>query len=302
MTDPFAGLRTPLRALPVGGDVRAIASGRRALHRRRAAYGVVCGAGALAVVMVVALVSTEARQDSLDLLPPAATPTSQASETPSPSPVPGLPSGAPTALSLPRLPGSSPEPSPAESESAAPSAAPAGPYVGPEPTTADGGAVMTRTASSDPAFCSAGAQQQVSVYSDGWCSAVSGPGQVVAGQRVSYSYKLCRNVAKGAGRLTFATAKEVDFTAQQHVSAGTEIVWQAGAAAELPPSPHTVDVEAGNCLTWTTTWSGQNNAGYALPEDGEYEIDAYGYADEWVGEDADFPPPVAFTPVSVSWN
>jgi hypothetical protein len=315
MTDPLEGLRPPSRTLPVGGDVRAIASGRKAIHRRRATYGAVCGAGALAVGAVIAYDSGQPRDDSIGFLDPDETPSSvpsiasttplalpsQASALPTPS---GLASIAPSGVNVPPHVGGSTEPSPDATESVSPSPAPTGAYVGPEPTTADGAAVMTRTASSDPTFCSAGAQQQVSVYSDGWCSALTGPSQVVAGRRVSYSYKLCRNVANGAGTLTFDTAKEVDFAVQHWVADydHTEPVWQAGTTAELPPSPHTVNVDAGDCLTWTTTWSGQNNDGFAVPEGGGYEIDASGYANRWVGDDADFPPPVAFTAVSVSWE
>jgi hypothetical protein len=174
--------------------------------------------------------------------------------------------------------------------------------VGDEPVAEDGGAVVTRTTSTDRTFCAAGAQQQVSVYADGWCSRVTGPLDVFAGHRVSYAYKLCRSVGSAAGTLHFDTRKEADFTVQRETDSGTVPVWHAGTTAALPAQAHTLTVAAGDCVTWSTTWSGQGDDGYALAETEAYEVDAIPWATEWVGPDPGSGPPVSFVQVQVHWQ
>jgi hypothetical protein len=305
MTDPFDALRPPRRPLPAGGDERAVARGRRVIHRRRVAYGGVMSAGLVAVGAVATLGRDDSAHDSIRYLDPdeSPTPTPEPTGSATPSPGPVLPTILPTAIGLPPLPGGSSEPQPTTSAEPDPTPAPRGPYVGPEPVDADGAAIVTRTTSTDRTFCATGAQQQVSPYNQGWCSAVSGSSLVHAGHSTPYSFTLCRQVDKGDGTLHFATRKEADFGVAHWNDPYTEStpVWQAGAHAQLPSEPHTLTVPAGDCVTWTTTWGGQDNDGYAAPQESN-ELDAVPWAEEFIGDDADLAAPVAFLSVDVRWS
>lgn len=305
MTDSLATLRLqlPSRPLVAGGDSRAIATGRRALRRRRIVAASVGGGTAAAVVAVVVLVSGgTTRGDSLSTVTPtggagsahsgnaAAVPTLPPGVLPSPVPTPsGLPVG------IGPAPSDSPSGSPSASASSAPPEAP-GPYVGFEPTASDGGPAVTRTMTNDPTFCERNAQVADYRHPQGWCTTLTTsapPEGFVAGHRVSFTLEMCKAPESGAMTLHFPNRMEIDLAANEALDDGTETQrWGWDDHFGFPPSAHALTFNAGDCATWVVTWSGQDYAGYAVPE-GAYDVVGWLTADEYLSDDADYAPPVA---------
>lgn len=278
MTDPLKGLRAPSRALPTGGDLRAIAQGRRVIHRRKVAFGGVVGAGLLATGSVVAFQDAgDDGHDSIGVLSHRDVP------QPTGSPTAGVRSGGPltvvvggrtvTAQPTPPSAGGG-EPGPTTSSSPDPDQpAPDAPYIGSEPTGAEGMPIVTRTMSKhDPQYCSVEAQAEGHKVGDGsgdWCARLTAPTQLVAGHRVQLSYELCRRTAGSDFTLRFPTAEEVRFYAYGHLRPsqdGSKWSWNQGYA--FPAAPHELTVPGGSCVTWTVTWSGQDSTGYAMEQGG----------------------------------
>lgn len=307
MTDSLATLRLqlPSRPLPAGGDARAIATGRRVLRHRRIAATVVGGGTAAAVVAAVVMVTGgSVRGDSLSTVTPSggAGSTSGGSRGAMPPVAPTLPPGVvPSALPTPSgLPiGIGPEPSGSPSVSPTASAtepAAHGPYVGFEPTAADGGPTVTRTTSNDPTFCERNAEVADYRHPDGWCSTLttSAPADgFVAGRRVSFTFEMCKAPETGAATLHFPSRMEIDVAANQSMDDGNEVGrWAWDGDFAFPPATHTLAFNAGDCATWVVTWSGQDGDGYAVPE-GSYDVFTWLTADEYLSDDADYAPPMA---------
>lgn len=314
MTDSLAPLlRLPSRPLPAGGDVLAMTTGRRVLRRRRISAAVVGGGAAAAVVAVVVVVSGGAvRGDSLSTVTPAGGADRSAGAVkaaPAPTLPPGvLPSPLPTPSGLPI--GIGPEPS--DSPSAPPAASPAppeahGPYVGFEPTSADGGPTVTRTMSNDPAFCEKNAQVADYRHPEGWCSTLTTsapPEGFVAGHRISFTYEMCKAPESGAMTLHFDNRMELRLAANETAADGSEAErWSWDNRFAFPPAAHSITFNPGDCATWVVTWSGQGYDGYAVPE-GSYDVVAYANATEYTSDEADYPPPVAMLRqgLTVSWS
>lgn len=307
MNDPLSSLRPASRPLPPNGEERAIVAGRRSLHRRRMAYGAVGGAGALAVGGAVAyVVQPPNGRDTLRPLTPSSSTPAAGDPTPTPSALPDAsplptPSISPLVVQLPGQTASEPPASagPAVSRSGEP--VPAGPYIGAEPTGADGAPQITRSRSTDPTFCSREAQVPgYNAHPDGWCGTLtsSGPDDIVAGDRYAYSFTLCRAPQAGATTLHFDSDQEVGFVAQQETEPSTTPRWMWGAGYSFPHREHELQVGAGDCVTWTVTWSGQDNDGYAAPED-YYEMDGLLAAKEYASDAA--PPMAMHATMTLTW-
>lgn len=266
MTDPFDALRPIARPLPVGGDDRAVTRGRRILHRRRAAAGGTAAAGLLAVGSVVAFQASGGdRRDSVGVLdsdPAASTspgaaasaaPTSTSAALPTPTRSPDA-LGAPT---LPPFPGQKHSPRPAQS-TPPPSDRP---YIGPEPTEDDGAAVYTDSTYSDPNGCLNQPRVMVGDKS-GFCIVTEGPTTVTAGKRETFAVTFCRTVASGDVTLHFQNRLEAVIWIYngQHRYFGFDLEGRVNGG------PHARDFKAGDCTRYATTWSGQDQDGYALPE------------------------------------
>jgi hypothetical protein len=308
MTDPFDGLRSPRRPLADGADLRVIARGQRVLHRRRVAYGGIVGAGVLAIGAVATLDSGGQDKDSVRYLDPNETPSPSAApaETePTPTSSPRLPAVVPTQLAslLPGVGQSPPPPPPSESPEPdpEPTEPPVRPYVGQEPLAEDGGPIMTRTMANDPTYCAK--HQQVGPYQQAggaWCGATSGPTNVFAGKRSPFSFTVCRPASAGAGVLHFRDRHEVWFQVGFTPDSGDEqIAWTWGKGFDFPSAPHQVDFAAGDCATWSITWSGEGDDGYALDE-GAYEVDSFSTATDFGGDPSRGP--IGYTGVQLSWQ
>jgi len=217
-----------------------------------------------------------------------------------PSPLP-TPSGLPVGIG----------PQASDSPSASPTASPTepaahGPFVGFEPTAADGGPTVTRTTSNDPTFCERNAQVADYRHPDGWCGTLTTTapeGGFVAGHRISFTFELCKAPESGAATLHFPSRMEIDVTANQALDDGNEVGrWTWDDKFAFPPAAHTLTFNAGDCATWVVTWSGQDYDGYAVPE-GSYDVFAWLAADEYVSDDADYAPPMGSMRqgLNVSW-
>jgi hypothetical protein len=319
MTQSLATLRLPSRPLPAGGEARAIAAGRRIVRRRRIGMVCVTGGTAAAVVAVVLVVAGGgARGDSLSTVTPAGGGSaSQGSGShgsghvvravPAPTLPPGvLPTPLPTPSGLPV--GVGPAPSDSPSASASPTAAAAhGPYVGFEPTEADGGPTVTRTTTNDPTFCEKNAQVAEYRHPDGWCmtlTTTAPPEGFVAGHRVSFTLEMCKAPESGAATLHFPSRMEVNLSANQVLDDGNEAArWTWDERFGFPQAAHTLTFNPGDCATWVMTWSGQDYDGYAVPQ-GAYDVIGWLTADEYLKDDADYPPPVTNLrqSIAVSWS
>lgn len=296
MTDPFDALRPPRRPLPVGGDDRAVTRGRRIIHRRRAAAGGTAAAGLLAVGSVVAFQAGGGnRHDSVGVLDPA--PFADRSSDPGASPAPtGTPSplptrspaaGDPTLPPLPPLPGQRPTPRPTAS-TAPPSDRP---YVGPEPTLEDGGAVFTDTTYTDPNACFDEPRVVVGDNS-GFCVSATGPSTVTAGKRETLTVTFCRTLAAGDVTLHFPNRLEaVIWVYNGHYS-----YFGYDLEGQVSGSPHTRVFRAGDCTRYSTTWSGQDQDGYALPE-GKATIASILVASDYHDKDEQNPGMFSYTDV-----
>ena len=263
MTDPFDALRPPRRPLPAGGDDRAVARGRRIIHRRRAAASGAAAAGLLAVGSVVAFSDGDRKPDSVGVLSPdrpgRTSPDAVASPEPSPTAA-ARPSSTPapqtvSAPTLPPLPGQSPRPRPTQT-TPPPSDRP---YIGPEPTADDGAAIYTETTYTDPNGCLNKPRVMVGETS-GFCISTDGPATVTAGKRETFAVTFCRTLAAGDVTLHFSTRLEAWIT----FSAGHYRYFGFGDTLSGPA--HTQVFKAGDCTRYSTTWSGQDQDGYALPE------------------------------------
>jgi len=321
MTDSLAPLqlqlRLPSRPLPAGGDVLAIATGRRVLRRRRIALGAVSAGSAAAVIAAFLVVGGGAQHgDSLSTVTPAdhaagstqagkaaarvaAQPTLPPGVVPSPLPTPsGLPVG------IGPAPSGSPTASPSEP---APPPEAHGPYVGFEPTGPDGGPTITRTMSNDPTFCERNTEVVEYRHPDGWCSTLttSAPNGFVAGHRVSFTFEMCKAPESGAMTLHFDSRMEIGINANETLAAdGSEVNrWSWDNHFDFPADAHAVTFNAGDCATWVVTWSGEGYDGYAVPE-GSYDMFGWLDATEYMSDDADYPPPVANLRqgINVSWS
>ena len=316
MTDSLATLRLPSRPLPLGGDVLALAAGRRMLRRRRIALGAISAGSAAAVVAAFVVVSGAAqRGDSLSTVTPAggaagstqagkaaprvaATPTVPPGVVPSPLPTP---SGLPIGIG----PAPTDSPTAAATESSPAPEAP-GPYIGFEPTGPDGGPAITRTMSNDPTFCERNAEVADYRHPDGWCSTLttSAPNGFVAGHRISFTFEMCKAPESGAMTLHFDNRMEIGLNANEPTDTGSEITrWSWDNKFAFPADAHTLTFNAGDCATWVVTWSGEDYDGYAVPE-ADYDAVAFLAATEYASDDADYPPPVATLRqgMNVSWS
>ena len=315
MNDLLSTLQLPSRPLPVGGEVVAIAAGRRMLRRRRITAVVVSGGSAAAVVAAVLVVTGGAsRGDSLSSVTPASRAAGSAAGKPArvvatPTELPGgvVPSPLPTPSGLPVGIGPQPSSSPAPPPSEQPAPAEAhGPYVGFEPTGADGGPAITRTMSNDPTFCERNAEVADYRHPDGWCTVLTTsapPEGFVAGHRISFTLEMCKAPETGAATLHFPNRMEIDVAAHEMPDTGDEIQrWGWDNKFAFPAAPHSLTFNAGDCATWVVTWSGQGYDGYAVPE-GAYDVVGSLTADEYLSDDADYPPPVASLRqgLTVSW-
>jgi len=310
-----ARLRLPSRPLPPGGDVVAIATGRRVLRRRRIALGAVSAGSAAAVIAAFLVVGGGAQHgDSLSTVTPAdhgagstqagraaarvaAQPTLPPGVAPSPLPTPsGLPIG------IGPAPSGSPPASPSEP---APPPEAHGPYVGFEPTGADGGPTITRTMSNDPTFCERNAEVADYRHPDGWCSTLTpSTSNFVAGHKMSFTFEMCKAPESGAMTLHFDNRMEIALNADEGLNDGSEVTrWSWDNNFAFPAAPHSLTFNAGDCATWVVTWSGEGYDGYAVPE-GSYDATASLAATEYTSDDADYPPPVATVRqgIDVSWR
>jgi hypothetical protein len=67
----------------------------------------------------------------------------------------------------------------------------------------------------------------------------------------------------GDGQASFPASLENSFAIHTPAPAD-RIVWNLDAQHPDHPSPHTVTVSAGQCLTWTVSWLGRDNQGRNL--------------------------------------
>lgn len=287
MTDPFDGLRPPRRMAPDGGDLRAIRTGRRVLHRRRATVGGATGAATLAVASFVAMQSGSNAHDSIRPLDSTTETPGPESPDPSTTPAPGNDAEAPGGEATPTdasEPGEGDPSAPDQAGDENSVAAPDAPWVGLEPTDASGAPLITREITKhDPQYCAVfvqGAGHTVGEGRDDWCARLLVPSQVRAGQRVQLRYELCRRTAGSAFTLRYPTAEEVRFWAYGQMRPDMEgPEWHWAQGYEFPAAPHTLTVPADSCVTWSVTWSGQDAAGYAM-EQGAVRLGAEPTVDE----------------------
>jgi hypothetical protein len=81
------------------------------------------------------------------------------------------------------------------------------------------------------------------------------------GSDVVMMARVCRNYAAGAGELTFASTKEVDFKiSQEGVSR-----WQWSSGQRFPSDHHTLSFTTGGCINWTVRWNAVLDSGRRLP-------------------------------------
>ena len=294
MNDLAIPMHGPRRAAPPGGAERAIAAGRRRIHRRRAAG--TAGALSLAAVGGAALAQRPGGRAGLAPTAPIATASGTASPRPTPSalgplPTPGVPVPEPRDL----VAGPTGEPGPSDEPTAAPTDEPAPSderrFIG----RTDG---QVRTAmKNDPAACSAVPAQASFTAESGFCTILDVPETVTPGTPVALAVSLCRPAGMEPRTVTYEDGYEVAIDVAEGTVEGELRRWAWADREDFGPAKHTVTFNGGDCRTWTVTWAGQDDDGYALAS-GEYQVNGYPLAYDWTHEDGDDamgPAPVFYT-------
>ncbi|HVF18766.1 MAG TPA: BsuPI-related putative proteinase inhibitor [Mycobacteriales bacterium] len=187
---------------------------------------------------------------------PTASPGSAPASPPGPKPTSypsrSLSPGAPTP--------SPPTPRPAPSHSSKPDPTPPTPTPDPAPTgepSQDARGEMTRTYVEGAVQCKDGVQ---------WCADALPP---PAGRTLTFTVRACRDADAGPGQLETGPPG-ADF----EVRDGNGMVWRWSSGQAFPAVMMSLDVDAGDCLQWQTTWKGVDDANRALPA-GRYDGIAY---------------------------
>jgi hypothetical protein len=95
------------------------------------------------------------------------------------------------------------------------------------------------------------------------------PRSGVTGQPVDLAAALCRLPGLGAARASFPTTAEAGFVLVAGQGGGT--LWDHARQHPGRPARHERQVQAGDCLSWTTTWFNRDNKGNAIAP-GAYEL------------------------------
>lgn len=269
------------RPLPPGGIDQAVHAGRR-LRRRRAVGGGVTAACAAAVVVAGLLsVGPSSSLQRIEMITPGPV------EAPDPRPVPlpaggDLPaptspspgpraSGPPTGTSLATASGTAVTATPGvpvRSPGAAPDPVP----PSPAPTEADGGPVMTGPGKTDD---TRSCQSPAAVPLNSYCTKLSGPATVRAGDSATFTYWVCRYGAPAT--VSYPTRQEAEFTVKNAPGTWT---WRWSGGFAFPPRPHELTLDAGYCYTWSIEWVARDERGAPL-RPGTYAMTANGTANEW---------------------
>ena len=165
-------------------------------------------------------------------------PRSSASPAPTPEPRPTY-SGQPTKPSPSAYPSPTPDPRPSD-----------------EPSQEARGE-MTRTYVEGSMQCPDGQE---------WCAAPTPP---PAGRPLQLAVRACRDADAGPGQLETGPPG-ADFS----VHDGSSQVWRWSSGQAFPAVMMSLDVDAGDCLEWRTTWNGVDDANRRLPA-GRYDGVAY---------------------------
>lgn len=255
------------------GFTDAVARSRRRRTRRHAATASASGT-VLAVAAFAVLAGQSATPDSLQQqqpFGPAGAPTSEPLPAATP---PDLAESNQAAGPQPRRsPGSASPPSPASGrQDAAESegdvtqpradAAPAPRTKAGEPISSP--ARLTTTAYEPNSPCADTTGRAVSER----CMQTDPPRSGVTGQPVDLALSLCRLPGFGSAAASFPTTAEAGYALEEP---GGATLWDHARQHPARPDRHDRQVQPGQCLTWTVTWTNRNDQGQPIAP-GRYEL------------------------------
>lgn len=255
------------------GFTDAVARSRRRRTRRHAVTASASGT-VLAVAAFAVFAGQSATPDSLQqqqLLGPAGAPTAE----PVPATTPSDRAGSDQAAGPPpdRSPGNPP-----------PTAAPDGPDAAEpteEATQPRAGAAPAPRAEADAAI-STPARLTTTAYepnapcadttgraASGWCVQTDPPRSGITGRPVDLALSLCRLPAFGPAAASFPSTAEAGYALDERSGGAT--LWDHAQQHPSRPGRHDRQVQPGQCLTWTVTWTNRNDQGQPI-NPGSYEL------------------------------
>jgi hypothetical protein len=250
---------------PPDGFDNALRRSRARRHRRHLLEATVGGttlAVAAAIVLTIHAGGLATLQQEQPAGPGTAHPTAPSTTTPTLTPAPNA--GETTLASGPT---SGPATGPTASTIALGSTP-----ASPTPPARSGGTFISSplsrrtTAYSNLTPCSDTSGRQAT----GWCVQPGDSFTGRTGHPNTLAVSLCRLPGVGDGQANFPTSLEATFAIHTPAPAD-RTVWNLDAQHPGHPSPHTITVTAGQCLTWTATWEGRDNTGRDLPA-GHYTL------------------------------
>ena len=107
----------------------------------------------------------------------------------------------------------------------------------------------------------------IGCFSD-WCMSASA---IRTGAHYSLAMDICVPVGNRARRFSYATTQEVDLAVLPGDPKDPAPLWTWSLGQTFPTDEHHVDISAGECVRWETTWDGTDEAGNPL-EPGTYRL------------------------------
>ena len=270
MTDDVPRRSYPMVVSPPGGFEDAVRRGRRI--RRRRTGGSTGAALVLVGALAYSVVSTTdgtnsldpAKQPKVDHSQPTRLPGSLGSPDPITSPSTTVSSAAGTNTGTGSRPGSGPTSVPTSLPTKPPTREPGSTATLPYAVRP---AIKFTQEYNSPERCLPPDQS-----ASGWCTYATGQTDPDDEDRSLLRYRVCRALNAGPGTLDLTRTPQVNFAAKDVANNDTVWTWSVGQPVTQAASQ--VDVTAGYCVDWYTSWDGFDDWG-RLPPAGTYEVTAH---------------------------